>query len=408
MLKSFRQLIVFWLFFPIISFSQTVSSVIVSGWGGQHDEDVITSFLMGYSGYDGTEFPGSIELYSFNIITSFQHADSNNIDLIIRSQSDLIIGLYYAPSYPQIKLVMPSGSNEFIQSYNGDVINSPVIITGAGIDSNVTGYQIEFFSADPMDTLNLSSFANGYIAGQIAYVANTLDISIDSARVLARTSGSHAGDYDYYSGFGKILIENIIDAQLPVELSSFTAELSGNYIELRWITQTEINNYGFEVQRKLIFDEEEKSTWETLTFIDGEGNSNHPNYYNYKDKNSINGERVFYRLKQIDLDGSFEYSSEVTVDLNPAKFKLFQNYPNPFNPATNITFGLDKPGQIVLKIFSVTGEEVQTVLNEEMSPGVHTIKFDAGDLTSGIYIYKLDLISESGSASSIKKMNLIK
>ncbi|MFC2103108.1 T9SS type A sorting domain-containing protein [Bacteroidota bacterium] len=408
MLKLFRQFIVVGLLFPAVILSQTVNSVIVSGWGGQHDEDVKTSFLMGYSSYDNSEFPGNIELYSFELLESFIYAEANNIDLIVRSHSDLGVGLFYAPIYPSVHLVMPSGSNEFILTFTGDVSSSPVIITGAGIDTNLTGYQIEFFSIDPITVNNLSSFSNGYIAGQISFITNTLEISFDSARTLARTHGSFDGRFDFYSGYGKILIDNIIPDPLPVELSSFTAELIDNLVELHWVTQTEVNNYGFEVQRKSIFAENYESEWEQLIFINGNGNSNNPNYYYYRDTEDQNSDRVHYRLKQIDLDGTFEYSDAIMVNLTPLNFELFQNYPNPFNPSTNIKFSLNQPGHVVLKIFSLTGEEIQTLLKEEMIAGFHSIKFDANNLASGIYIYKLDVYSESKSTSSIRKMNFIR
>jgi hypothetical protein len=408
MLKLFWQLIVIGLLCPFISLSQQVTKVIVSGWGEEHDEYVKTSFLIGYSSYDSTEYSGYIELYPFDILSSLQYAEENNIELIVRSQSDLYVGLYYAPLYPLRKLVMPSGSNQFVESFAGDVENSPIIITGAGIDSNVTGYQIDFFSIDPITENNLSSFANGFIAGQIAFIANKLDISVDSARTLARKFGSHNGTYNYYSGYGKILIENIIQYPTPVELSSFTAELINNSVQLNWVTQTELNNYGFEVQRKIRFNSYEESIWEPVVFIYGKGYSGFPNTYSYTDRGIQNGERITYRLKQIDLDGSYEYSEDVEIKLGPVEFKLFQNYPNPFNPGTNISFSLGEEGYILLKIYSITGEEVYTLLNEEMSAGIHSIDFNAGFLTSGVYIYTLDFYSKSGFSSSIRKMNLIR
>ena len=116
--------------------AQQIDKVIVSGFGGQHDLDVKNAFLIGYSSYNGDQFTGDIVLYSYSLQTSFDYAVANNYDLIIRSTTGLYTGLDLAPNYPSVKLVMPAGSNSYIQTFSGDVINSPVVITGAGIDSN--------------------------------------------------------------------------------------------------------------------------------------------------------------------------------------------------------------------------------------------------------------------------------
>ena len=195
--------------------AQTVDKVIISGWGGQHDLDVKNSFYLGYSSYDSTEFLGEVILYSQSLQNSFEYAEQNDYNLIIRSAIGLASGILIAPDYPSIKLFMPSGSNSFVQAFSGDLINSPVIVTGAGADSNVTGYKLDFYSVDPITEGNASSFSNGYVAGQLAYIANSLQCSLDSARVLARSNGSENGLFDQYSGFGRIITENILTDPLP-------------------------------------------------------------------------------------------------------------------------------------------------------------------------------------------------
>ena len=125
-------------------------------------------------------------------------------------------------------------------------------------------------------------------------------------------------------------------AILPVELTSFTACVIGNAVKLSWETETEVNNYGFEVERSKKFDARSE-TWEKIGFVNGNGNSNSPKSYFYEDKNVTAG-KYSYRLKQIDNDGQFEYSKTIEVNITlPAKFELSQNYPNPFNP-TKKTF----------------------------------------------------------------------
>ena len=142
-----------------------------------HDIDVKQSFLIGYSSYSGTEFDGNIDLYfDYSLTNSFNHAEENDYDIIIRSYAGMSYYISLAYQHPTVELIMPSGSNDFMETYSGDLENCPIIVAGAGVDSNVTGYQIDFFSIDPIYSTNLSSFANGYIAGQIAFISDYLNI----------------------------------------------------------------------------------------------------------------------------------------------------------------------------------------------------------------------------------------
>ena len=111
--------------------------------------------------------------------------------------------------------------------------------------------------------------------------------------------------------------------------------------------------------------------------------------YSYEDKKLTAG-KYSYRLKQIDNDGQFEYSKAIEVDLGaPKKFELSQNYPNPFNPTTTIRFNLPEAGNVKLTLFNILGQEIKTLVNEFKESGVHTINFDASELNSGMYIYKI-------------------
>ena len=134
------------------------------------------------------------------------------------------------------------------------------------------------------------------------------------------------------------------------------------------------------------------------------GNSNSPNSYSFIDKNPQPSE-VKYRLKQIDNDGSYEYSSEVLVDLGtPASFKLVQNYPNPFNPSTMISYHLPEASQVTLKIYDILGKEVSSLVNERQEAGMYNTSFDASKLTTGIYIARLS----AGKYTKSIKMSLVK
>jgi hypothetical protein len=188
-------------------------------------------------------------------------------------------------------------------------------------------------------------------------------------------------------------------APLPVELSAFSATAIGSVVILNWNTATETNNYGFEVERSSV-----KSEWENIGFVNGNGNSNSPKSYSFVD-DKVSSEKYSYRLKQIDNDGQFEYSKTVEVDLNGVKkFELSQNYPNPFNPTTTIRFNLPEAGNVKLTLFNILGQEIKAILNEYKESGVHTVNFDASELNSGMYIYKI----EAGSFTQIRKMTLVK
>ena len=172
---------------------------------------------------------------------------------------------------------------------------------------------------------------------------------------------------------------------------------------LAWNTATELNNYGFEIERSIVVPLKE-NTFEKIGFVSGNGNSNSPKEYSYRDENLAPGAYA-YRLKQIDTDGTFTYSNEVKVEhLVPRNFVLTQNYPNPFNPSTRISFSIPEGGNVKLRVFDLLGTEVATLVNSELESGTHTVDFNAAGLASGTYFYKL----ESGGNALVKKMHLIK
>jgi len=193
-----------------------------------------------------------------------------------------------------------------------------------------------------------------------------------------------------------------IEAPLPVELSNFSAVIIGSSVKLNWRTETEVNNYGFEVERCAL--SAERQVWEKIGFVNGNGNSNSPKNYAFDDNNLVPG-KYSYRLKQIDSDGQFEYSKVIAVDFNsPKKFELTQNYPNPFNPITTISWEIQKDDFVTLKIYDILGNEVHTIVNEYQQAGFYQRSFDASSLSSGLYFYTL----QSGSFIESRKMILMK
>jgi hypothetical protein len=189
---------------------------------------------------------------------------------------------------------------------------------------------------------------------------------------------------------------------VPVELLAFTASVNNSAVQLLWSTATELNNQGFEIERSI----DDDNNFVTVGFVDGMGNSTEINYYSYSDQPDLNGShQLYYRLKQVDFDGTFSYSNVVNVNYDvPKEFVLNQNFPNPFNPSTRITYFVPKESFVSIKVYDFLGREVKTLVNNFQTTGSHEIVFDATDLPSGTYFYNMI----AGNYSATKKMITIK
>jgi len=180
---------------------------------------------------------------------------------------------------------------------------------------------------------------------------------------------------------GKFLINT---DYVPVELSGFTAIVDGNDVQLNWATETELNNSGFEILRSV-----DGNNWKNIAFVPGFGTVSEPRTYYFTDAELKSG-FYSYRLKQIDFDGSFEYSDIVNVFVSsPIDYNLEQNYPNPFNPNTLIKFSISNEVQVNLSVFNILGEKVKELKNEIMKPGYYEVEFNASSLASGVYSYRI-------------------
>jgi WD40 repeat protein len=199
-------------------------------------------------------------------------------------------------------------------------------------------------------------------------------------------------------------LDLVEDHVIPVELASFNADVNDNKVTLNWITSSELNNSGFEIERASFSTSPRQEGWERIGFVEGKGTTSETNHYSFEDKNLSSG--IYkYRLKQLDFDGTYEYSGIVEVEvIIPAAFSLSQNYPNPFNPSTTIEFQIPSDGFVSLKIYNSIGQDVTTLLNKHQSAGSYSITFSADELPSGLYFYTL----RSGEFSSTKKMLLLK
>ncbi|MGA9405553.1 MAG: T9SS type A sorting domain-containing protein [Bacteroidota bacterium] len=197
------------------------------------------------------------------------------------------------------------------------------------------------------------------------------------------------------------------DAPLPVELTSFTALAQGRTVNLSWATKTEINNHGFDVERQVASTTPAtSSTWTKVGSVTGKGTTNTQQNYSYSDVVSEAGS-YNYRLKQIDNDGNFTYSSEVTIKatLSASDYQLSQNYPNPFNPSTKFNFALKTAGHVNVKIYNSIGQEVVTLFDGTLpADEIQQVTFDGSRLASGIYFYVL----RAPDRVDVKKMLLMK
>ncbi len=194
----------------------------------------------------------------------------------------------------------------------------------------------------------------------------------------------------------KVELNNVV----PVELVSFSCEVNYPSVKLHWVTATELNNQGFEVERKT----SESEQWQKIGSVNGRGTTTTPSEYYFNDENLTSG-KYNYRIKQIDFDGSFEYSEVITADLStPSAFELGQNYPNPFNPSTRITYSIPKSSFVTLKVYDILGNEIATLVNQTQDAGNYNVSFNAENLSNGIYIYSLN----ADNFTDVKKMILMK
>ena len=170
---------------------------------------------------------------------------------------------------------------------------------------------------------------------------------------------------------------------IPVELSAFTVTgISENDLKLEWTTASETNNYGFEIQRST-----DGVKFKKIGFVKGNGTTSNINHYSFVDED-LNSGLYYYRLKQIDFDGTYSYSEIIKAEVKaPDSYGLGQNYPNPFNPVTTIPFRIKEAGKVKIKVFNILGQEVATIVNKVMQPGYYKETFNASDLASGMYFY---------------------
>jgi len=310
------------------------------------------------------------------------------------------------------------GSSSFYVRYTGATMNNPVL---SNINPKYTVGSVSNSYTNPFTIINGSTSKVGI---QLLYTSGLGDditdnpgfdglgervatVTMDILAAVAITFNWDQINSDVVNPGGTLTAKSLYfgtyTGTLPVELSSFVSVINKNNVTLNWSTSKEINNSGFEIERK---NSDENSNWSKIAFVNGNGNTNDNKIYSYKDV-GLNTGKYNFRLKQIDFNGNFEYfnlQNEVTVGV-PSQFELNQNYPNPFNPVTKINFSIPSDSKVKLDVYDISGKLVATLINNEIkTANYYSIEFNGANYSSGTYFYTL----QSGGIVVTKKMVLLK
>lgn len=339
-------------------------------------------------------------------------------------------------STPVPTVIQSSTSHSGLSAVQGQVVHigrtaalSPEVFTGFHVTNHnvaLTGwYKFTPTSGDVLEidlvmlagttrvgsgTLIVSLAESTYTQFNMPVIYQPGTAAPDSCTIIMFVSTATPGPVHIGSSMMLDDLAFVADNPLPIQLSSFTAmALSSGGVELQWTTLSELQNYGFEIQKRTVQD----TGFQTLpgSFVPGHGTTNTPQQYSYIDE-TPGATSLFYRLRQISLDGAVSYTDPVQVSLTtsvtgpttPVEFSLAQNYPNPFNPSTVIRYGLPQASDVRLEVFNALGQRVALLIDQKQAAGLHEAMFDGKALSSGAYVYTI----QAGQFRATKKLLLVK
>ncbi|MDY0083335.1 MAG: T9SS type A sorting domain-containing protein [Ignavibacteriaceae bacterium] len=333
----------------------------------------------------------------------YYKGNSNNIDFFIIDDVSVNPVIPLSPSLPPSMLTAVASENELKVTLNWNDGWAP---------DGMVGYELQ-------RKLGLPESNNPYVkiaeTDLITHSFEDTNVNLDEIYTY-RIKLIAMGNNSIYGNEATAYVPDYV----PVELLSFTASVINNDLTLNWTTATETNNSGFQIERSKKLDARSEA-WQSIEFVSGNGTTTKPHIYSYTDKNLSAG-KYLYRLKQIDFDGTFEYSKTVEAEISsPNEFVLEQNYPNPFNPSTKIRYSIPTPpsssplikernevGFVTLKVYDILGNEVATLVNEQKPAGTYEVEFNLASsnkhLASGTYFYQL----KASSFLETKKMVYLK
>jgi hypothetical protein len=280
-------------------------------------------------------------------------------------------------------------------------IGNGTIISNTGLGTKIGTLKLtntNSFSSGSLGVNFLIAGQNAFYTKLSAYVAG-LNVELTSTLIVPAL-----GTYSNLLG----------NAPLPIEINSFNSNVTERQVNLSWTTKTEQNSSRFEIERSTVNANGVTGTWASVGVVPASGSSNSPKKYSFTEKDLQAGKHQ-YRLKLVDNNGSYKYSSVIETEVAiPKNFEVSQNYPNPFNPTTRINYSLPFDSRVTVEVFNITGESLGQIVNQEQSAGYYSVNFNSSGLyrniASGVYIYRVSAVDKSSgkSFSSIKKMMLLK
>jgi enediyne biosynthesis protein E4 len=365
-----------------------------SGWADYNNDGNLDLYVSANRSGQRTNF-----LYENNGDGSFTKITTSAINLAAENSFGGAWGDYNNDGFPDLYVATGSSTrmNQFFRNDDSTYNWIKFRLVANYSNRSAIGARIVLYSGGIKQTRVLQGNTGQYSQGSLYPVFGLKQSTvIDSVRVYWPS-----GMQDIYHNLAAGQIKVIEEGEtIPVELLNFSAKISGNNVILNWSTATETNNKGFDVLKS-----SDKKNWNILGYVAGSGSSTEQRSYSYTDED-VNQGKYYYKLVQIDYDGTRTEKNIVEVDFNNqvTEFSLSQNYPNPFNPVTKIEYSVLSASNVEIRLFNVLGSEVAVLLNEVKTAGKHSFNFNASGFNSGVYFYTL----KAGNYTATRKMIIMK